>query len=396
MLKMLPRLAAILAVGWSVSACSSVPDWVDPTTWFDGSPRTADEGGQAPDLADIPNKPQASTPDDQKQVADSLAADRAQTNYSAEQLQAGDEKTAPPPADAPPPGTHAAAHTNTEVDAEASTSTPVSDTTANSSATSTTSPAPSQSVPAPSRTRVATAEPPPALPKQSVATTSAPAAASDSDAALGFKPSAAPPLDPSVAQFVSPSVLSQYHQTASVNADSSSAASDVAPTKQGRHRHRKSDAGVGGPEQMSGDVVANMNALDAPTSAPLTAYADASGNPPAAVVFFPGDGATLNAASRAKVKEVVQAYQAKGSQGFIRVVGHSSSRTPNMPVEKHLELIFQRSQDRANAVAHELIREGVPADKVLVDAVGDSQPVYYESMPKGEEGNRRAEIFLQS
>lgn len=147
---------------------------------------------------------------------------------------------------------------------------------------------------------------------------------------------------------------------------------------------------------MSGDVVANMDALDAPASAPLTAYADASGNPPAAVVFFPGDGTTLNAASRAKVKEVAQAFQAKGSQGFIKVVGHSSSRTPNMPVEKHLELIFQRSQDRANAVAHELIREGVPADKVLVDAVGDSQPVYYESMPKGEEGNRRAEIFLQS
>ncbi len=146
---------------------------------------------------------------------------------------------------------------------------------------------------------------------------------------------------------------------------------------------------------MSGDVVANMDALDT-SSTPLTAYADANGNAPAAVVFFPGDGTTLSATSRAKVKEVVQAFQAKGNQGFIKVVGHSSSRTPNMPIEKHLELIFQRSQDRASAVAHELIREGVPADKVLVDAVGDSQPVYYESMPKGEEGNRRAEIFLQS
>jgi hypothetical protein len=27
--------------------------------------------------------------------------------------------------------------------------------------------------------------------------------------------------------------------------------------------------------------------------------------------------------------------------------------------------------------------------------VGDSQPIYYESMPKGEDGNRRAEIFVQ-
>jgi flagellar motor protein MotB len=67
-----------------------------------------------------------------------------------------------------------------------------------------------------------------------------------------------------------------------------------------------------------------------------------------------------------------------------------------MPLEAHLELIFKKSQARANAVAHEIIREGIPADKVLVNAVGDSQPVYYESMPKGEEGNRRAEIFIQS
>jgi len=78
------------------------------------------------------------------------------------------------------------------------------------------------------------------------------------------------------------------------------------------------------------------------------------------------------------------------------VVGHSSSRTSNMPVEKHLIAIFQKSQARANAVAKELIREGVPASRVLVEAVGDSQPVYYESMPQGEAGNRRAEIFLQS
>jgi len=76
-------------------------------------------------------------------------------------------------------------------------------------------------------------------------------------------------------------------------------------------------------------------------------------------------------------------------------VGHASSRTSNMTVEKHLEAIFNKSQDRANAVAKEMIRDGVPASRVLVEAVGDSQPVYYESMPQGEAGNRRAEIFIQ-
>jgi len=60
-----------------------------------------------------------------------------------------------------------------------------------------------------------------------------------------------------------------------------------------------------------------------------------------------------------------------------------------MPAEQHQQLDFRRSQDRANAVARELIKDGVPAAKVLIDAVGDTQP-------KGEEGNSGAEIFLQS
>ncbi|HEX4861221.1 MAG TPA: OmpA family protein, partial [Rhizomicrobium sp.] len=99
---------------------------------------------------------------------------------------------------------------------------------------------------------------------------------------------------------------------------------------------------------------------------------------------------------RLRIRAAVEEFKRQGGAGFIRIVGHASSRTANMPVEKHLEVIFNKSQDRANAVAQEMIRDGVPANRVLVEAVGDSQPVYYESMPKGEDGNRRAEIFLQS
>ena len=95
------------------------------------------------------------------------------------------------------------------------------------------------------------------------------------------------------------------------------------------------------------------------------------------------------------VREAVAVFRAGGGNGTIKVVGHASSRTPNMTVERHLEVIFQKSQARANAVAQALIRAGVPASKVIVEAVGDSQPIFYESMPKGEAGNRRAEIFVQ-
>jgi outer membrane protein OmpA-like peptidoglycan-associated protein len=103
----------------------------------------------------------------------------------------------------------------------------------------------------------------------------------------------------------------------------------------------------------------------------------------------------LSKTALAEVRQAALAFKAGGSAGTVKVVGHASSRTPNMPVERHLEVIFQKSQARANAVAQALIKAGVPADHVQIEAVGDSQPVYYESMPKGEDGNRRAEIFLQ-
>lgn len=148
---------------------------------------------------------------------------------------------------------------------------------------------------------------------------------------------------------------------------------------------------------MSGAVVANLDALQQGSAAARpSAYANTRGLPATAVVFFPNDTVSLSAEAKSQVRAAVEQYKAGGGQGYIRVVGHSSSRTPNMSAEQHMEIIFRKSQDRANAVAQEIIREGIPADKVLVEAVGDTQPVYYESMPKGEDGNRRAEIFLQS
>jgi outer membrane protein OmpA-like peptidoglycan-associated protein len=212
-----------------------------------------------------------------------------------------------------------------------------------------------------------------------------------SDAQLGFQPSSAPPLDASVAQFVSPAVLSRYRQTSggAVLASNMSSSAAVPATS--------SRGGMGGPEKMSGSVVANLDSLStarATTSAAST-YTSPSGAPPASVVFFPGDTTVLSASAKAEVRAAVEKFQAGGGSGYVRVVGHASSRTGNMPLERHLVVIFEKSQQRANSVAQELIKEGVPASRVLVEAVGDTQPVYYESMPKGEDGNRRAEIFLQ-
>ena len=45
-------------------------------------------------------------------------------------------------------------------------------------------------------------------------------------------------------------------------------------------------------------------------------------------------------------------------------------------------------------MARELVRLGMAPDTMYVGAVSDADPRYFEFMPTGEAGNRRAEIFI--
>ena len=414
------------------SAVDSVASALDPSGWFgsDDTTQTADNGASSdsaasttPDLANLPSRPATTPPSAQQATAQSLAADGAQARYSADALRAGTEAAAPPPgaADAPPPSARVALAAPSASDAPPTTD--MAPPTASAPPTAQpAAPPPPAARPAPPP--VAAAAPPPSALTQGTAAVAVPggapmaapaarapapaaavAAAAPAarapgaqpavpavppntargaamggqvatDAQLGFKPSSAPPLDASVAQWVSPPVMQRYRQTAS--------SAGVAPVRMPAVPPK------GGTPDMSGAVSANLDSVSAPG-----AMAMSGGATPTAVVYFPGDGTTLSAAARTQVRAAVNQFKAMGGTGTVHVVGHASSRTANMPVEKHLETIFKKSQDRANAVAQELIHQGVPATKVLIDAVGDSQPVYYESMPQGEEGNRRAEIFVQ-
>ena len=96
--------------------------------------------------------------------------------------------------------------------------------------------------------------------------------------------------------------------------------------------------------------------------------------------------------ARAEIRKVADQYKASG--GVIRVVGHASSRTKNMSVAEHNLVNFRISLDRAQAVAGELARLGVPTEAIFVEARGAADPAFFESMPAGEAGNRRTEIFL--
>jgi outer membrane protein OmpA-like peptidoglycan-associated protein len=209
------------------------------------------------------------------------------------------------------------------------------------------------------------------------------------DASMGFRPSSAPPLDGSVAQFVPPSIMARYQQTASISGGNP--AVPATGTAYASNSKRSRNMGVGGPEKMSGAVVANFDALQGAAIAPSSIPGGA-----AAVVFFPRDTTVLNGEAKTQVREAAKAFMARGGQGYVRVIGHASSGASSMTGQRQLVWNFERSQARANAVARALIAQGVPADKVLVQAVGDDQSGYGVTAPNGEDGGRRADIIFES
>ena len=435
-------LAVALAAG--TAGCQTMAD-LDPTGLLggdDSAPQSqfptesnqqaqADASTTTPDLANIPARPPAPNSATQANTTQQVSAAGAQAQYSGDALRAGTDAAAPPPVatdanatkqalasvNAPPPTAGDAPPSASDLPPSASDTPPTAGSAPVAPPPPTAAPAPRAggqaavapvavaSAAPPSRSVPVEAAPPvqsqapaavqtaplaplprgtePAVPAVPGAAGVRTAMINPTDAELGFRPSSAPALNPGVAQWVSPPILAHYRQTAA-QAGSAGTGAPAVPAV----------AGAAGRGQAGGDVVADLNA--APGSPAGMAAAMNGGVPPTAIIYFPGDSTVLPKEAQAKVHEAVSAFRAGGGAGTVKVVGHSSSRTGNMSVERHLEVIFQKSQARASAVAQALIKAGVPADKVQIEAVGDSQPIYYESMPKGEEGNRRAEIFVQS
>ncbi|MEY4708729.1 MAG: putative lipoprotein YiaD [Pseudomonadota bacterium] len=409
----LVNLALVVGLAAAGSGCQTISD-LDPTGLFsedevaesqfptDSQQQAeADANTTTPDLAGIPARPPAPDTMAQADAAQSVTAAGVQAQYSAEALRAGTEATAPPPvasdaaaarqamaASDAPPTTFAGDTPPTAGSGMADAPPSAAPPTAMASAVPPPDAAPMTApMPAPAPVASAPMAPPPgaepAVPAVPMTAGARMAMVNPTDAQLGFKPSAAPPLNASISQWVSPPILAHYRQTAALAGSAGTGTPAVAAVP---------GKGIGGPA-ISGDVIANLDAV--PGTPAGMAAAMNGGIPPVATIYFAGDGTSLPASARTQVRDAVAAFQASGGNGTIKVVGHASSRTPNMSVERHLEVIFQKSQARANAVAQALIRAGVPANKVIVEAVGDSQPIYYESMPQGEAGNRRAEIFVQ-
>jgi len=111
------------------------------------------------------------------------------------------------------------------------------------------------------------------------------------------------------------------------------------------------------------------------------------------LILFQNGSASLGANDRDLLQRVAVLARQNGS--IVRVVGHASGRTGEMDMSRHQNKNLDISMTRANAAAAALRAAGVPAERIVVEAKGDSEPVYRETMPSGEAGNRRVDVYLQ-
>ena len=111
-------------------------------------------------------------------------------------------------------------------------------------------------------------------------------------------------------------------------------------------------------------------------------------------ILFEHGSASLSPTDQQLIAQVASGIRATGSR--LRIVGHASSRTSDMDIPSHNEANYRISMARAQAIAAVLIANGVPAQNILIEAQANGGALFFETMPSGEAGNRRADIFVDS
>jgi outer membrane protein OmpA-like peptidoglycan-associated protein len=140
-------------------------------------------------------------------------------------------------------------------------------------------------------------------------------------------------------------------------------------------------------------IVSSQTAMLAPATGPTT---DAYGQPyyagqPVGLIFFREGSSRLSSDDLNVLKQIADMQRTNG--GVVHVLGHASMGTSAMD-SRHQQANQRISEARANAVAQQLMRYGVPEAAIQTAAAGDTQPLYSEAMPSGEAANRRAEVYL--
>ena len=112
-----------------------------------------------------------------------------------------------------------------------------------------------------------------------------------------------------------------------------------------------------------------------------------------ATITFSSGSSSVNVDGLKKIKRIAKI--AKERNAKIKIIGHASERTKDMPIAKHKVVNFIISDKRANSVAEVFIKKHkFPSERLITQGVSDSKPLFKEIMPAGTMANQRTEIFL--
>jgi outer membrane protein OmpA-like peptidoglycan-associated protein len=117
-----------------------------------------------------------------------------------------------------------------------------------------------------------------------------------------------------------------------------------------------------------------------------------SGNVQVAIIQFGQGSAGLDGSDYAVLQKVAEIQ--KSNRATVRVVAHSAQDAYGSSVSNLARDNYEVSRRRALAVANQLVRLGVPADRIVAEAASDAEPVYETNTARGIAANRRAEIFV--
>ncbi len=352
---MMPIVGALAAV-MLTSACSSVPDAVNPVAWVDavtGSSETSEAEPASPPGADE-QFPNLSRVDEQAAAKDNmsggLTADTAGRQY-ADSIQRQQE--------APQGSLYAEDKPPAAAEPEVAAAAPPPPTPQPVAPVATPSPAPSTTIAA------------------------APAQSAGDDAAYSVDEGMRNRLAQQLAEIQARaadqgSLLPPDLTSGGIGQPTVIVSSGGIQTATPAATSLSTIPGVAGAGQVS-----NMGALPVPSTATRVA-----------TILFRNGSAALDARDREILNAVARLQ--KQNNGTLRVIGHASQRTANMDQMQHRATNLRVSVSRAEKVASALKGLGVAEGNILVAAVGDNEPIYAEVMPSGEAGNRRTEIFLSN
>jgi outer membrane protein OmpA-like peptidoglycan-associated protein len=444
------RAAALVGIVASLGGCSSVPDAVNPVSWYHGVVGSDDEKPAAkpnalsgdksvpnadkpyPSIGTVPDKPPPpSTEAERAAAAKSLVADNADAHYADMEIrrQIDESGTPPPPsaalAPAPSAGPERSAAATTGTSSPSTPHAPSAPAapTKDMAPTPVVPPAPPRAATPPSRQVLAPAPgnsparrnfaagPVPQVPAAPPPAPRIPTAPPDSASAAPRSNAAAPSAGSAVPE---QRVAQRRAATPEAPLVFGPPPPDIAiaeqmPKPQSRSptaRSTRRPARVPQQQRMT------QNADGDPASVPASTYGPyfPSGVPfvrrpvqgaalpgyrgeRLASIYFRSGSARLGSRDVAAIREAVRTWRARG--GIMVIIGHASPDSRGGNSVRHEMSNFSISLDRANAVAREIMRLGVDPSAVRVKAVSDAQPAYYPSGAASGAESRRADILIE-